>query len=327
MVAKSMKRVMIVDALNAYFRAFIVNPSLSVHGQPIGGLKGFLGILQKLCRDIKPDSVVVVWDGPGGSRKRRQQNKNYKEGRKPIRVNRPTNLSIEEQQANMAWQQIRLVEYLNELPVIQFRFDEIEADDVIAYLTRTEQYAGWEKVIVSNDKDFIQLCDDETVLWRPTQKVVHNKNNIVEDFDIHPRNFAVARAIAGDPSDNLVGVPRAGLKSIAKNFNFLREDKDVTLQEIFTFCENIDSKAKFFSNVLEHQDIVISNYKLMQLYAPAISLQSQEKVHFALNNFEFDYNKTEIIRMMNQDGFGVFNWEDLHATMNKICVDKALRKG
>jgi 5'-3' exonuclease len=106
---------------------------------------------------------------------------------------------------------------------------------------------------------------------------VHNKLNVVEDFDIHPRNFAVARAIAGDPSDNLVGVPRAGLKSIAKNFNFLREDKDVTLQEIFTFCENIDSKAKFFSNVLEHQDIVISNYKLMQLYAPAISLQSQEK--------------------------------------------------
>ncbi len=168
MVDSSMKRVMIVDALNAYFRAFIVNPSLSVHGQPIGGLKGFLSILQKLCRDIKPDSVVIVWDGPGGSRKRREQNKNYKEGRKPIRVNRPTNLSAEEQQANMAWQQIRLVEYLNELPVIQFRFDEIEADDVIAYLTRTEQYRGWEKVIVSNDKDFIQLCDDETVLWRPT---------------------------------------------------------------------------------------------------------------------------------------------------------------
>ena len=46
-VDSSMKRVMIVDALNAYFRAFIVNPSLSTHGQPIGGLKGFLGILQK----------------------------------------------------------------------------------------------------------------------------------------------------------------------------------------------------------------------------------------------------------------------------------------
>ena len=321
-----MKRVMIVDALNAYFRAFIVNPSISIHGQPIGGLKGFLSILQKLCRDINPDSIVIVWDGPGGSRKRRQQNKNYKEGRKPIRVNRPNNLTPEQQRENMVWQQVRLIEYLNELPVIQFRFDEIEADDVISYVSRLPHYQGWQKVIVSNDKDFIQLCDDETVLFRPTQKVVHNKMNIVEQFDIHPRNFAVARAIAGDASDNLVGVPRAGLKSIAKNLNFLREDKDVTLHEVFDFCENTDSKAKFFTNILEHKDIVISNYKLMQLYAPAISLQSQEKVHYALNNFEHDYNKTEILRMMNQDGFGVFNWEDLHGTMNKICIDKALRE-
>ena len=321
-----MKRVMIVDALNAYFRAFIVNPSISIHGQPIGGLKGFLGILQKLCRDINPDSIVIVWDGPGGSRKRRQQNKNYKEGRKPIRVNRPNNLTPEQQRENMVWQQVRLIEYLNELPVIQFRFDEIEADDIISYVSRLQQYDGWQKVIVSNDKDFIQLCDDETVLLRPTQKVVHNKVNVVDDFNIHPRNFAVARAIAGDASDNLVGVPRAGLKSIAKNLNFLREDKDVTLHEVFDFCENTDSKAKFFTNILEHKDIVISNYKLMQLYAPAISLQSQEKVHYALNNFEHDYNKTEILRMMNQDGFGVFNWEDLHSTMNKICIDKALRE-
>mgnify|MGYP003120225879 FL=1 len=317
---------MIVDALNAYFRAFIVNPSISIHGQPIGGLKGFLGILQKLCRDINPDSIVIVWDGPGGSRKRRQQNKNYKEGRKPIRVNRPNNLTPEQQRENMVWQQVRLIEYLNELPVIQFRFDEIEADDIISYVSRLQQYDGWQKVIVSNDKDFIQLCDDETVLLRPTQKVVHNKVNVVDDFNIHPRNFAVARAIAGDASDNLVGVPRAGLKSIAKNLNFLREDKDVTLHEVFDFCENTDSKAKFFTNILEHKDIVISNYKLMQLYAPAISLQSQEKVHYALNNFEHDYNKTEILRMMNQDGFGVFNWEDLHSTMNKICIDKALRE-
>ncbi len=321
-----MKRVMIVDALNAYFRAFIVNPSISIHGQPIGGLKGFLSILQKLCRDINPDSIVIVWDGPGGSRKRRQQNKNYKEGRKPIRVNRPNNLTPEEQRENMVWQQVRLIEYLNELPVIQFRFDEIEADDVISYVSRLPHYEGWQKVIVSNDKDFIQLCDDETVLFRPTQKVVHNKMNIVEQFDIHPRNFALARAIAGDASDNLVGVPRAGLKSIAKNLNFLREDKDVTLHEVFDFCESTDSKAKFFTNILEHKDIVISNYKLMQLYAPAISLQSQEKVHYALNNFEHDYNKTEILRMMNQDGFGVFNWEDLHGTLNKICIDKALRE-
>jgi DNA polymerase-1 len=325
MVDSSMKRVMIVDALNAYFRAFIVNPSLSTNGQPIGGLKGFLGILQKLCRDIKPDTVMIIWDGPGGSRKRREQNKNYKAGRKPIRVNRQTDMTDEQQRSNMVWQQLRLIEYLNELPVIQLRFDEVEADDVIAYATQLEHLKGWEKVIVSSDKDFLQLCNDETVLFRPIQKKVHNKLNIVEDFDVHPRNFALARAIAGDPSDNLKGVPRAGLKSISKNFNFLREDKDITLQEIFDCCLQTESKAKFFTNVLEYRDVIIENYKLMQLYAPALSLQCRDKVHFALENFEYDYNKTEIIRMMNQDGFGVFNWDDLHATMNRICLDKALK--
>ena len=321
-----MKRVMIVDALNAYFRAFIVNPSLSTHGQPIGGPKGFLGILQKLCRDIKPDTVMIVWDGPGGSRRRREQNKNYKEGRKPIRVNRQTDLTEEQQRANMAWQQLRLIEYLNELPVVQLRFDEVEADDVIAYATQLDHFKGWQKVIVSSDKDFLQLCDDETVLFRPIQKKVHNKMNIVEDFNIHPRNFAMARAIAGDPSDNLRGVPRAGLKSISKNLKFLKEDKDVTLQEIFDFCLGSDSKAKFFTNVLAHRDVIIENYKLMQLYAPTLSLQCRDKVHYTLDNFEYDYNKTEVIRMMNQDGFGVFNWDDLHATMNRICVDKALKE-
>ena len=321
-----MKRVMIVDALNAFFRAYIVNPSLSAHGEPIGGLKGFLQILQKLSRDIKPDMITVIWDGPGGSRKRRQQNKNYKEGRKPIRVNRQTDLTEEQQRANMAWQQLRLMEYLNELPVTQLRFDDVEADDVIAYITQLDHFSGWEKVIVSSDKDFIQLCNDETILFRPIQKKIHTKLNVVEDFEIHPRNFAAARAIAGDASDNLKGVPRAGLKSISKNLKFLREDKDASLQEIFDFCLQTDSKAKFFTNVLEYRDVIIENYKLMQLYAPALSLQCREKVHYSLDNFEYDYNKTEIIRMMNQDGFGVFNWDDLHALMNRICVDKALRK-
>ena len=60
------KRVLVIDALNMYFRAYIVDPSLSTNGQPIGGLKGFLKILQKLCRDTDPDQVIICWDGAGG---------------------------------------------------------------------------------------------------------------------------------------------------------------------------------------------------------------------------------------------------------------------
>jgi 5'-3' exonuclease len=94
-------RVMIIDALNMFLRAYIVDPSLSMNGDPIGGIKGSMKILQKMIRMIQPSQIVIVWDGPNGSRKRKQINSNYKEGRKPIRLNRNVNnLTDDEQMIN-----------------------------------------------------------------------------------------------------------------------------------------------------------------------------------------------------------------------------------
>ena len=320
-----MKRVMIIDALNAYFRAYIVDPSMSTNGQPIGGVKGFLKILQKLVRENKPDMVVVVWDGPGGSAKRRAIVKEYKEGRKPIRLNRESNLTPDEETENKVWQQTRLLEYLNELPIPQFMFPEVEADDVIAYIVQSEKLKGWQKVIVSSDKDFIQLCDDETVLFRPIQKEVLTTKNVLENYGIHPCNFAMARAIAGDKSDNLKGIGGAGLPTVKKRLPFLFEDKEYSFQEVIDFCEKAEGKVVFFDRVIENQNLIIRNYKLMQLYDPNLSRQSRQKVDYVFDNLGYEFNRTEIIKMMNEDGFGVFNWDDLFATMNRFVVDKALK--
>jgi len=316
-----MKRVMIVDSLNQFIRSYIVDPSLSTNGQPIGGTKGFLKILQKLCRDINPDAVVICWDGRGGSRKRRSLVKEYKSGRKAIRLNRETDMTEDEELQNKIWQQSRLIEYLNELPVIQFMFDEVEADDVIGYVSKMPQFDGWQKVIVSSDKDFIQLCDGETVLFRPVQKEVLNKNNIIEKFGIHPNNFALARALVGDKSDNLEGVRGVGLPTVKKRFPFLSEEKSYTIQELIEFCDNVDSKLKTYKSILENEDLVALNYKLMQLYSPILSVQSKSKVDFTIDNFEFEFNKTEMIKMMHEDGFGSYNWDELFAKMKKISID------
>ena len=184
---------MIIDALNQFLRGYIVNPSLSPNGDPIGGTAGFLKILQKLCREVKPDKVVICWDGKGGSRKRKLVNKNYKEGRKPLRLNRDIRtLTAQEELQNKIWQQMRLMEYLNNFPVTQLVFDEVEADDVISFVAQMPDFHGWQKVIVSSDKDFFQLLDSETLAYRPTQHEVLNKNMIVEKFGIHPTNFALA---------------------------------------------------------------------------------------------------------------------------------------
>ena len=56
------KRIMLVDAHNQFLRSYIVDPSMSSNGAPIGGTKGFLKILNKLSREIRPDLIFVVWD-------------------------------------------------------------------------------------------------------------------------------------------------------------------------------------------------------------------------------------------------------------------------
>ena len=328
-MSEAMKRVLIVDALNAYLRAYIVDPSISSNGQPIGGLKGFIKILQKLVRETKPDNIIIAWDGPDGSRKRKTMDKNYKAGRKPIRLNRAIrNLTEDEELANKMWQQKRIIEYMNEMPIIQVLIPQIEADDIISYVTQMEHYEGWQKIIVSNDKDFMQLCDEETVLWRPTVNEMLNTKRIVETTGVHPRNMALARAMAGDASDNLPGIKGAGLKTIQKRLPFLGEDKDYNIPDVIDHCikSTKGSRVQFYNNVIENKKLVEHNYKMMQLYAPQMSVQAKQFTQEAVENFECDFNRTELIRMMREDGFGELNWEDLKSQLNKInyeCLDGA----
>jgi DNA polymerase-1 len=169
---------------------------------------------------------------------------------------------------NKVWQQMRLMEYFNEMPIIQIMIPEVEADDVISYLTQTPKYRGWQKVIVSNDKDFYQLCDDETVVFRPVSKTVYNKKRIIDELGVHPRNMALARAMVGDASDNLPGIKAVGFKTIARRLGFLAADKDYTIDDLIVYCDGTDNKLKFHENILEGQDVIAHNYKMMQLYSP-----------------------------------------------------------
>ena len=303
--------------LNMYYRAYIVDPSLSSNGQPIGGIKGSLKILQKLCREIKPTRIYICWDGREGSSKRRKTNSKYKECRKPIRLNRNVRvLSDEEELKNKIWQQLRLAEYMNSMPISQIMVDYTEADDVIAALCGFHK--NDHKVIVSSDKDFFQLLDETTILYRPVQKEVLNKKNIIEKFGIHPRNFALARAICGDRSDNLEGVKGAGLKTVAKRFSFLSEDRDYTLQDLKNVCDNTETKLKVYDDILESADLISENYKIMQLYTPSISTKTADIIRNNIKDYPRQFSKTQIRKMMLEDGFAELNWDTLFAHMNKI---------
>jgi len=316
------ERSLIIDGTNIFYRAYVVNPSLSNSGLPVGGLVGFLKSLQKLIREMKPTKVFVCWDGAGGSSRRRSVVSSYKEGRKAIRLNRSTgvSLSLEEENQSKLRQIMRLFEYLDNLPLIQLMHDGVEADDMISILC--QELRGEQKIIVSSDKDFYQLLDDETIIYRPVQAVFKTKKDIVEEFQIHPNNFALARAVSGDKSDNLQGVKGAGLKTLAKRFPFLVEEKDYSLTDLVDACEETENKLKIHEGIIDNYDKILKNYKIMQLYVPNVSFQVRDIVKNAKENYSRYYNKTEIVKMMFQDGFPQISWTDLFAHSNRIASIK-----
>lgn len=316
---------MVIDSLNLFIRNYIRSPVLSTNGQPLGGVAGYLRSLQKFAREIKPDEIIVVWDGPGGSRKRKGMISGYKEGRSPIRLNRSSTILTENQELeNKIWQQVRLTEYLNNFPIVQILEPEIEADDLISFVCQHNKYKDWHKIIISCDKDFIQLCDDKTVLYRPIQEDILTWKKVVEEYGIHPNNFAMARSMAGDKSDNIAGIRGVGLKSVEKYLPFFKEEKSYFYDDIEKKClEKIEegAKTKFYQSVLDNLDLIRNNYGAMQLYFPSISAQVARKTRETINNFKFELNITDTEKMLLQDGIAHSSFEELYACFRKIVVN------
>jgi DNA polymerase I len=319
---KKVKKILVIDFLNLFIRSYVVNPSISKQGQPIGGIVGVLKSLQKLCRETKPDKIIFCHDGPGGSRKKKALHSEYKEGRNPLRLNRNIKVLDEKQEfENRIWQQLKTFDYLNLCPVIQLMEENVEADDLISYIVQHKNYKDDIKMIVSSDKDFIQLLDDKTILIRPVQEEILNKNRVIEEYKIHPNNFALARSIAGDKSDNLDGVKGVGLVSLSKKFPMLAEEAHYTADDIFEKCENSEEDGKIYSNILAEKQKIYLNYQIMQLRQPNMSLQAQQKTNYTLDNFIPEFNKTDFLKSSIVDGFADLKLNDLFTTFNRIISD------
>ena len=167
----------------------------------------------------------------------------------------------------------------------------------------------------------IQLCDDDVILYRPSQKEILNKPRIIENYGIHPTNFALARAMVGDVSDNIKGIRGVGLPTVSKRLSFLKEEKSFTFNDIYNYCDKVEKKLKVHTSILENKNVIEDNYKLMQLYSPSISVQSRKKINYTLKNADLAFNKTAILKAMYKIGFGELNWSDLSTTLKKISVE------
>ncbi len=298
-------RVLLIDSLNLFFRNFATLNSIAPNGNHIGGLGGFLRSLGSLIKETQPTSVYVVFEGIGSTVNRKNILPEYKSNRN---IKRITNWDIfdnlEEELDSKIDQLSRLIQYLKLLPVKTISIDKAEADDVIAYLSNhlVEKYNS-QIFIVSNDKDYLQLVNKNILIYRPTEQTYYDRNKIQEKYQVLPENFILYKTLLGDNSDSVEGIKGLGEKGIFKKFPELL-DTPLTLDNIFDISETKLKEHVIYARVLQAEDRLTSNYKIMDLSKPLIN-ENDEK--YLKQFIEEDNPKLQaplIAKMYNEDNLG-----------------------
>ena len=269
--------VLLVDGMNLFIRVFSAIPTTNEDGIHVGGIVGFLRSLAFSINMIRPTRTIVVFDGKGGSNRRRKIFPQYKMGRKmSYRLNRAHDfLTREEEQKMMIRQLNRVVEYLECLPITILNIENCEADDVIGYLSK-HIFNDSKATILSTDKDFLQLVDDNTRVYSPTKKKMYDETKVFEEYGIHPKNFLLFRMFDGDKSDGIPGVNGIGQKTLVKLFPFMETNQQYTLEDIYRSAET--QKNPLCERVLQSKDLLDLNKQLMDLEDGIIGGQTKLKV-------------------------------------------------
>ena len=304
-------KVLIVDGLNLFIRTFSAIPTLNEDGQHIGGLSGFLKSLAATIRMTNPTRVVIVFDGKGGSHRRRKIYANYKEGRATkSRLNRIVGFeNIDDEQRSMKHQMFRVFSYLQKLPITIITMDNIEADDVIAYLT---SYLKEKSVILSNDRDFLQLVSDRVNVYLPTKKKMYTPENLLEETGIWCENFILYKSLLGDKSDNIKGINGIGEKTILKNFPMLSEKRKIDLENFVQFCILYDGKLKAMNELKNNIEVFKTNHRIMQLHDVDIAQTYKSNIRQIIDGEIQPMNKIELDKLFIQDKLQsvIIDWDE-----------------
>jgi len=274
-----------------------MNPS----GAHVGGLVGFLRSLGYVTRITDPTRVIVVWDGKGGSGNRKNIDPNYKAQRATARI---THWGLydtrEQEQEALIGQLYRVQDYLECLPVQQIGMEKLEADDIMAYLAKRASSAGKKVTIVSSDKDFLQLVDNNIEVYAPVKKMTFNIDNIFAELKVLPTNYNIVKALLGDNSDNLQEVKGLGIKTIISEFpKLLTEKTDLTY--VYEIAEEKLEDKKIFPKIIHNWERVETNFKLMNLHDTVLDENEINDILEILKSPIPDLQTGAFLRLLDQD--------------------------
>ena len=307
--------VMIIDGMNTFIRLWCTVPTMNEDGDHVGGLIGSLKSIGNNIRMFNPSRVIIVFDGKGGSDKRKKVFSGYKSdrGKNRFRVNRqyPEMMDEEAEHKQMRNQFVWLADMLDSLPVTTMIYEGIEADDVMAYIANTIVGERGKSIIVSTDKDFLQLVNDNTSVYSPTKKKLYTPQTVFDDFGVYPQNLLLVRTIDGDTSDNIPGVKGVGVKTLLKKYPELTENIKVDFDTLFELSNQRKNDSKVYSQILESNDIILRNQSLMQLSDSMISGVTKMKILDRFNEPNRKFDKFNFIKVASKYKI-LQSWNDVN---------------
>ncbi len=284
------KTILLIDAMNLCIRNFAAINTKTENGDHSGLLYGTIQSVRLLLEQFHPSIVIFSWEGKNAGKRRKDIFQNYKDSRK---VRKSLNKQFqweypEQEKESLKAQLFRVKEYLSVLPFYDIEIENQEADDIIAYICNYH-FKNSKKIIVSSDKDYFQLINDNVSVYRPVKKEIITKDTLIKSYNISPQNWIILKCIGGDKSDDIPGIGGIQLKITTKIFPFLNEEKNYDLNDIYTYCENnsFDNKkteTKYYKKILENKEILEKNYRLMQLKKHEISAQGLSKIKDIFQN-------------------------------------------
>ena len=272
------KSLLIIDGYGFIFRAYHVQPPLtSPDGQPVGAIYVFTSMLLKLINDFNPEYAVVVLDSKG-TNFRHDLFKEYKANRPPAPEDLISQLSIVHKAA----------EALNFCVLSKEGF---EADDIIATIAKNCAYQGHDAIIISSDKDLLQLMDDKIRVYDPVKSKFISANDVLVKFGVFPNKLREVQALMGDSSDNIPGVKGIGPKTASELINNFGN-----LEGVYASLDKIKS--------LRQQELLINCKTQAFLSWQLVGLDTQVEVSNNLDTFIWVNNeKSKIVEFIIEYGF------------------------
>ncbi len=205
MTTKAKKKLAIIDGKSVFYRGYYAMPNLATKdGTPTGGVFGFATMALEVIRRLKPDYVCVAWDKPKTNiRKRLELYPEYKAGRKPA----PPDF----------YEQVPLLhELLEAFGWPLYELDDYEADDIMGTLATQAAKQDIESMLITSDLDMLQLVDPHIHVYALKKGLsnieLYSPKSFEAKYGIRPNQFLDLKALKGDSSDNIPGVPGIGEK-------------------------------------------------------------------------------------------------------------------